>query len=52
MHVLYVRTFCDIEAGELDWLRVVDHGREVGVDVGGGARVRVRRRQRCLLLGC
>jgi hypothetical protein len=34
-----------LEALELDGLRVVDHGGEPGVHVGGGARVRHGRRR-------
>lgn len=42
-------TFCYIKSLELDWLGIVDHGREIGVDVGGGASVVVRVKQ-CLFL--
>lgn len=34
-------TLCHIETLELDGLCVVDHGRQVRVDVGGGANVGV-----------
>jgi hypothetical protein len=45
-----VLTIGHVEAGELDGLRVVDHGREVGVNVGRGARVLVTGHQRRRLL--
>lgn len=40
-----VRTVSLLEALELDGLRVVDHGGQPGVHVGGGARVGHRRRR-------
>ncbi len=49
-HVAQVPTVSDVEALELDRLRIVDHGGEVRVDVSRGARVVVGRHERRLLL--
>lgn len=38
--VVKTLTLCLLEALELNGLRVVDHGRQPGVHVGGGAGVR------------
>lgn len=46
-----ILAFGDVEPLELNWLSIIDHGRQVRVRVGGGAGVAVVRHQRRFLLG-